>query len=680
MPVDPSELQPIAEHIYPDAVSVTHLGSGGFASTFRVELTDDVMAVKILDPDRVARPERVEREAIALQTVDHPNVVSYRDFGSTEFNQTEYCYIVMGYVKGRPLDQHLEENGEMEQAAALRLVEEIVQGAEAIWECDITHRDLAPKNIVITEDGSPVIVDLGIARHHELTTITGQQVPGTPGWMAPEQLRDDPDRGDWRSDQFVIGLILYRLLLQELPYTSQNILELWEAPLNQELRDPGTVDPSLPLAGTRLLNHMTAREPFERYLRPFELLEDIRRATDAVEQPDARTPSEDAVLFGWAQGNLKNYADRQFALNLRASGLFIDAQNHGDARTTEFVDYGRESGSIVVIDPVNYYDRGPIASRNIGYRDLPYGEHEQLDEPPTDDTRYDYCKTIVDHQARYGVTTLIGPYFVADERELEWVRASLECGRTAREIVTEQEGEEARPIWEAAAVQSNFVRDAGPRARLLNVLTERAPDVLYLLVEANQPSYGPLSDAGVLRGMRRVIEVMDRAETKVIFGRRYSCGLLLSALGAYGWTTGVSATHQNLKSHDEEVVEGQQGGPADDWYYVPSLLNSIRLSTRAQLANEHAGVVRPTNAYSTQLFNEDDTLTEIDTEQRYLLNRHNLMAMRRQTSQLAIADQEDRPEIIRQWVNEAQRHYEGLPPILDDREDGSFLPGWRATL
>lgn len=681
MPADPDKLRPVAESIYPDTANVSHLGSGGFASTFKVEREDDVLAVKILDPDSVVRPERVRREVIALQAVEHPNVVQYRDYDAIEFDGVDYTYIVMEYVEGLPLQHHLRQVGEMEPREALRLFAALVRGATAIWERDLTHRDLAPKNIVIAPGGDPVIVDLGIARHHELTTITGRFVPGTPGWMAPEQLRDDPERGDWRSDQFVLGLVLYRLLIHEAPYSGRNAAELWEAPLTQELRDPATVDPSLPPPASRLLNGMTAREPFERYLRPEDLLDAVAEALAAFERPDTQAPLQDEIIFGWAQGHWKEYADREFALNLRASGLFIDAQNHNHARTQQFVDYGREVGSLVVVDPVNYFDRGPIGSRNTGYRALPYGSNEPLEEPPDDESRRDYCKPIVDHQANYEVRAIVGPYFYAEPHELEWVRASLDCGRAAREILAEQEGDAARPVWDAVAVSAAFLRDQGALAGLLNVLTERTPDVLYFLMETSQSSFGPLGDAPTLRGMARVIDIMGRAGTRVVFGRRYSCGLLLSAIGAYGWTTGISGTHQNFKSHDEEVIEGQTGGQADDWYYVPALLNSIRLSTRAQLVPDYADVVRPTNEYSAQLFDADNTLTDIGTEQRYLLHRHNLTAMRRQTSELASASSEDRREIMRRWISEAQRLYaDVLPPILGDREDGGFLAGWNATL
>lgn len=183
MPADRARLQRVAASIAGTA-DVVHLGTGGFASTFRVTNADrSVVALKVVDPD-ISDRDRFTRELAALQRVNHPNVVSYRRFGETNFEGDTFRWIEMAFVDGRSLSSILASGALPTTHAAVELLVQLVGGAAAIWAQSTAHRDLSPNNILVTADGHPVIVDLGMARHVDDETITVLPTPGTPGWDA----------------------------------------------------------------------------------------------------------------------------------------------------------------------------------------------------------------------------------------------------------------------------------------------------------------------------------------------------------------------------------------------------------------------------------------------------------------------------------------------------------------
>lgn len=217
---------------------------------------------------------------------------------------------------------------------------------------------------------------------------------------------------------------------------------------------------------------------------------------------------------------------------------------------------------------------------------------------------------------------------------------------------------------------------------LLNRVTADPPDVLQLYVESAQPSFAPLRDEAILRGMRDFLVTCGEARIQVIAGRRYSSGLVLGAFGALGWTTGVSSVQQNFERHPDEPDDGG-GGQAHPWIYVPDLLNSITLATRSLLLARGGlaeEVLAPSTAYAAELFANDERRTDLDTGGRILLRQHNLHALRQQASVLNGQPATDRRRTVRQWVDRAITLYNDLGGPWNESESPTFLTAWRNVL
>lgn len=661
----------VVEAAFP-AADVSLLGCGGFGCTFRVLDRERDLAVKVLDPDKVE--PRAGREARALERVSSAHVVELLDVGECQQDGRKYPYLVMRFVEGRTLSEVIDD-GQLPLERVLELALKLAAGLTAIWDAGLVHRDLKPENVIVRPDGDPVIVDLGIARHLDLETVTIPPSPGTPGWMAPEQVDlDQPARGDWRSDQFSFGLLLYVLSTGYYPYRGTRF-ELWQAPRAQDVLRAESVNPAIPSELGDVIRRLMAAEPHRRYLRADRLRADLERARAAIaEGVVTSAPSGGRFLF--IQGDLKSFTSADFYAAVAPDGVICDARSMG-SRLNEFVAQARAVNADAAVDPVSYFDRSPQTARQSTYRDLPYGDRgEPILGFADDDERRTYADPVLSFQRATNANVLIAPYFYAARGEIEWVRESLEIARVSEEMLAVQGNEGV--LWTAVAVAQDFLRRQH-RDELLNTLTGRLPRTLCLFVHTSQASFAPLNDHEVLEGMRTLIETMSEAEVELVFGRRAYEGLLLVALGAGGFSTGVRALHQNFQPHPDVLEEG--GGPGYDWYYVPRFLNSVRMETRRDIVVQgHAELVDCNCPYCGELFAADATATITTSEDRILVHRHNIYALRQQTQRLGGLAPLDRLQLMRRWIDEASAAYRELPPTWAAGEGPDFLTVWRQLL
>lgn len=203
------------------------LGQGGFGAVYRavhVELGHFV-AIKTL----VARlgvdhqmEARFRREATVLRGLRHLSIVQLLDFGREPDGM---FWMAQEYVDGRTLKDVIEENGPLDTHRAARIISDALDGLAAAHRRGIVHRDIKPANIMLVEghDGEEVrVLDFGIAKVHdavdESQTLTAQgQLLGTPAFMAPEQIQQEPPTA--ATDIYALGGVLYYLLTGSKPYS-----------------------------------------------------------------------------------------------------------------------------------------------------------------------------------------------------------------------------------------------------------------------------------------------------------------------------------------------------------------------------------------------------------------------------------------------------------------------------
>lgn len=201
---------------------VRELGQGGGGTVYLAERADGAyaqqVAIKLVWPgfgSEALLRFRQEREILAR--LEHPHIARLLDGGATAEG---WHYLVMEYVEGQPLTTYCQAQ-QLTIPARLALFRSICAAVQYAHQNLIVHRDLKPSNILVTQDGTPKLLDFGIAklleRDAQALTLTGTgQQPFTPLYASPEQIRNEPITT--ASDVYSLGVLLYELLTGVRPY------------------------------------------------------------------------------------------------------------------------------------------------------------------------------------------------------------------------------------------------------------------------------------------------------------------------------------------------------------------------------------------------------------------------------------------------------------------------------
>ena len=254
------------------------IGEGAMATVYLAlqRSLERKVALKIMAPALAADAsfcERFLREGKTLARLAHPHIVTVHDIG----NAGQHYYMAMEYLPNGTLSERIAAGLSPEQG--LQYIRQIASALGYAHSQGLIHRDVKPANILFRADGTAVLSDFGIAKSLDDSTQFTQVgfAVGTPNYMSPEQARGLDIDG--RADLYALGVVLYEILVGELPYMGTDALSTALAHLTQPL-------PELPLQHSRyqtLLQRLLAKNPDERFNDAGELL----AALDAQPAPDS---------------------------------------------------------------------------------------------------------------------------------------------------------------------------------------------------------------------------------------------------------------------------------------------------------------------------------------------------------------------------------------------------------
>jgi eukaryotic-like serine/threonine-protein kinase len=177
------------------------------------------LCLKLIAPDYEI--DRLNREILALQSIDHPNVVQLREYTFSSRPGQQRHFIIEEFVEGEDLSSRIATGQPWPLSEVAKFFSALFSGLQALHALRIVHRDLKPSNIRVRTDGSPVIIDFGLARHLGLPDLTktsdGAEI-GTPLYFAPEQWNGTKRDVDHRTDLFAAGILLHQALTGEHPF------------------------------------------------------------------------------------------------------------------------------------------------------------------------------------------------------------------------------------------------------------------------------------------------------------------------------------------------------------------------------------------------------------------------------------------------------------------------------
>ncbi|MER6503960.1 serine/threonine-protein kinase [Streptomyces sp. NPDC001455] len=251
----------------------TVIGQGGMGQVWTAydQRLDRRVAVKLLRPDRVTGPvdsqaadelrRRFVRECRITAQVDHPGLVTVHDAGS----DGEDLYLVMQYVEGADLADHLAEHDPYPWQWAVSVAAQLCAVLCAVHAVPIVHRDLKPRNVIVRPDGAVTVLDLGVASVLDTDTTrlthTGSPI-GSPAYMAPEQAMGGAV-GPY-TDLYALGVLLHELLSGDVPFAGSTALGVLHRHLHEPPLPVRRVRPDIPGQLEALVLRLLAKDPQHR--------------------------------------------------------------------------------------------------------------------------------------------------------------------------------------------------------------------------------------------------------------------------------------------------------------------------------------------------------------------------------------------------------------------------------
>lgn len=250
------------------------LGSGSFGDVYRVSKDGKKYAAKVLSETYILdefknEQNRITREIEVLKNVKGKNLIQYQEdfYFENEFGVMEYV-IVMEYFEGVTLRNFLKTDTSLD--ALIHIFMDILSGVKdlhnTIFENEgIIHRDLKPDNIMVDENLNVKIIDYGLSKIIDFSSITstGTQI-GSPLYMSPEQLKDSKHI-DYRADIYALGIILYEMLTKNIPYKAATLPELLLKILNDPIIPPKQYNSNISDGLESIIFKATAKEPYARF-------------------------------------------------------------------------------------------------------------------------------------------------------------------------------------------------------------------------------------------------------------------------------------------------------------------------------------------------------------------------------------------------------------------------------
>lgn len=560
---------------------INSLGSGAFGSTYKVEKSGEIFALKILKPEAI-HPEvssggylRFKAEIKALQKVTSEYVIKYFDNGVWINNNIEHFYLVMEYVEGKDFENFLKSSRSQficDESLMRNIFSQVLVGLNDIHDKNVIHRDLKPANIFVTDENEIKILDFGLVKMLDYSSITTKgKLVGTPNYIPPEII--EGKRPDYRSDLYSFGVMLYKILTDRFPFCGENVFVLINNIITRPPENPSNVNTSISNAFENIILKLLEKQP---YLRPFksasELAEIIKGIPLLKRDTDFRNIDD------------KTFKQKKFFIRLlhnekAAIASFIRSGSHFDGiefQANYLPKYKGQIDDLKKFKTLFYFDPSTNRltyskfSETKSLANLPY-VYDKFDKLTTKKLSTlmqmeKYVSDVLEWQLHWGVNVLVAPFHYSQSIGDEWLDIDLKIIEETRSYL--QRNNIEKEFFAGVCINIEELTDEENRVELVNRYSKALPDgFIFYINNVNEK----ITNISQLYGYIKFLLKFKSLKRPIIAARVGNLGLGLLYLGIDAFSSGIAS----LSSFSvESLLSNRQSGfnmPLK--YYIPQIIS-----------------------------------------------------------------------------------------------------------
>ncbi len=623
------------------------VGSGSFGTVYKVQKDDNIFAAKVFAESFVLSEykndrNRITNEIDALKIVDSENLVKYYDdFEYTLESGLNTHIIIMEYVTGKKITDIIDEINDSDKL--IDLFKNILNAVNQLHNYKIIHRDLKPDNILMTETGTIKIIDYGLAKLIDFSSITrtGDRV-GSPMFMSPEQIVDSKHITK-RSDIYSLGVILYLMFTKSYPYEVTSLEELVYKIINVPIIPPSEKNKKIPQYIEKIIYKALSKKDYNRY----QTIEDFYQAFDNIEDLNNITPS---TYYAWLINEKKVYETYVENNNLKCIfPLHLKYSQKG------LYNYMLKNIDDVIIDPSTQRFSYATFSKYAGLVNLSYSPKTgviDLDYLINKNNRQEYIKNWYNEVSEFNKVILPYHYisntnYKADKIE-EWIKVNVQLINESIDYIEEI----GKKIETYAMISINLNNLMYEKERLLSYYVNLKVDKYIVQIsDMKNPNVQNIATYVEFIKLLQISTGRDVIALKV----PVALGLYLISIGIHGFSCGIS----NLEFFDENYIKDETE-PFNLYakYYFPQLL-TLMSYYRAD-AYSLRDIYNELNKCNCS-YCEGRDFVEIAAEKDYKIKLHFLEQMKKEFKNLNdIVDENEKKCYYGNRIEEAISNFESL--------------------
>ncbi len=566
---------------------VEFIGEGGFGSVYKVVKESKEYAIKVfreayvLSEFRKSDDNRITREIKVMQKINHPFLVKYIEHFLDDVLNVKQVFLVMEYIEGDTLreaiNKRIIENPE-------QVFNFILEGMKSLHDANIIHRDLKPENIKVMPDGEIKILDYGLSKLIDFTSITSTgNVLGTWAYMSPEQIHDSKNI-DFRSDLYTLGFIYYEILTGEFPYNAKIVPEFIDKILNELPTPPRKWNKNISNVHENIILKLLEKQAYKRYQNIDELISAFTE--NSILESQAKIDLSKRFI-------LRTYDDRaimeEFIKMFPDLNLHVNYPINHQFRQKGLLKLAQENNRIsLMFDPSTIRLAYDTYTDVKGLLKLPYCPEDYRIINPSYLASYKdqrkYVKLVLDEQCKLDADILTSPYHYSHNTNdvpttkrnpvAEWFDLDIKLLKESIEYRNNSETLSAKPLYAGICLNANTLTDIQNQKDFLDTYAAMPVDGFMIYADGiNKNSTEPL----LFHYVKTLVELQKYTRKPVIAGRLDTFGLGLMCAGISGFTSGAA----RFESFSEDLYKATtEQYKMFERYYFPELLGTVAITKK----------------------------------------------------------------------------------------------------